>query len=103
MRLPAMFVAALTFTAWGGLAQAATGEEIIVAQKCNKCHTATTTKKAPSYASVATKYKGNANAAGILFKGLKVGGKMGDEDDHKKLEVSDDEIRAVVAAVLSSK
>jgi cytochrome c551/c552 len=52
---------------------------------------------------VAAKYKGNATASASLFKSLKAGGKMGDEDDHKKLEVSDDEIRAVVAVVLASK
>lgn len=103
MRLPTVLAAALALAAWGGIAHAATGEEVIAAQKCNKCHTATTTKKGPSYASVAAKYKGNANAPAILFKGLKAGGKMGDEDDHKKLEVSDDEIRAVVAVVLASK
>ena len=103
MRLPIVVAAALAFTALGGIAHAATGEEIIAAQKCNKCHTAKTTKKAPSYADVAAKYKGNASAAAILFKGLKTGGKMGDEDDHKKLEVSDDEIRAVVATVLAAK
>ena len=96
--LPALALAALH-----GGAFAATGEEVIAAQKCNKCHTATTTKKGPSYASVAAKYKGKPDAAATLFKGLKAGGKMGDEDDHKKLEVSDDEIRAVVAVVLASK
>lgn len=103
MKLPIAIAAALAFTAWGGLAHAATGEEVITAQKCNKCHTAATTKKGPSYASVAAKYKGKPDAAATLFKGLKAGGKMGDEDDHKKLEVSDDEIRAVVALVLASK
>jgi cytochrome c551/c552 len=86
----------------GNLA-AATGEEVIAAQKCNKCHTAKTTKKGPSYADVATKYRGKPDAAATLFRGLKAGGKMGEEDDHKKLEVSDEEIRAVVAVVLSAK
>ena len=103
MRLPIALAAAVVITSWGGLVQAATGDEVIAAQKCNKCHTAKTTKKGPSYADVAAKYKGNANASAMLFKGLKAGGKMGEEDDHKKLEVSDDEIRAVVAAVLASK
>jgi len=103
MRLPIAFALVLACTASAGAAQAATGEEVITAQKCNKCHTAKTTKKGPAYADVAAKYKGNANASALLFKGLKAGGKMGDEDEHKKLEVSDDEIRAVVAVVLASK
>ncbi len=103
MKLPFTLLAALALTATGSSTFAATGEEIIVAQKCNKCHTATSTKKGPSYASVAAKYKGKPEAATMLFKGLKAGGKMGDEDDHKKLELPDDDIKAVVAAVLASK
>lgn len=103
MRLPIAFALVLACAASAGVAQAATGEEVIAAQKCNKCHTAKTTKKGPSFADVAAKYKGDATASASLFKGLKAGGKMGDEDDHKKLEVSDDEIRAVVAVVLASK
>jgi cytochrome c len=103
MKLRLAFLPVLALMALHGSSIAATGEEVIAAQKCNKCHTATTTKKGPSYASVAAKYKGNANAAAILIKGLKAGGKMGDEEDHKKLEVSDDEIKAVVAVVLASK
>ncbi len=103
MKLRFVFLPALALMALHGSSLAATGEEVIAAQKCNKCHTATTTKKGPSYASVAAKYKGKPDAAATLFKGLKAGGKMGDEDDHKKLEVSDDEIKAVVAVVLASK
>jgi cytochrome c len=103
MKLPTFLLATLALTALSAGAYAATGEEIIAAQKCNKCHTATTTKKGPSYASVAAKYKGKPDAAAILFKGLKAGGKMGDEEDHKKLEMSDDDIKAVVAAVLATK
>jgi cytochrome c551/c552 len=84
-------------------AGAATAEEVIAANKCTKCHTATTTKKAPSYAAVATKWAGKPEAATVLFKGLKAGGKMGEEEEHKKAEATDDEIKAVVAFVLSSK
>lgn len=103
MKLPTSLLATLALTALSASSYAATGEEIIAAQKCNKCHTATTTKKGPSYASVAAKYKGKPDAAAILFKGLKAGGKMGEEEDHKKLEMSDDDIKAVVAAVLATK
>jgi cytochrome c551/c552 len=35
-------------------------------EKCSSCHTATTTKKAPSFASVAQKYKGDAGAEAKL-------------------------------------
>jgi len=103
MKFRIAFLPAIALVALHGASFAATGEEVIAAQKCNKCHTATTTKKGPSYASVAAKYKGKPDAAATLFKGLKAGGKMGDEDDHKKLEVSDDEIKAVVAVILAAK
>jgi cytochrome c551/c552 len=103
MHQPFTVIAALAVAAACGSAFAASGDDIIAAQKCTKCHTATTTKKGPSYASVATKYKGKPEAATLLFKGLKAGGKMGDEDDHKKLEVPDDDIKAVVAAILAAR
>lgn len=95
--------AAIAAVALSGTAFAGSAEDVIAAEKCTKCHTATTTKKGPSYASVAAKYKGKADAATVLFKGLKAGGKMGEEEDHKKVAASDDEIKAVVAFVLASK
>lgn len=95
--------AAVLGLAFGSAAFAATGPEVIEAQKCGKCHTAKTTKKGPSFADVAAKYAGKPDAADKLFKGLKAGGKMGDEEDHKQLKVSDEEIKAVVATVLASK
>jgi cytochrome c len=103
MKLRIVFLPALALMALHGSPMAATGEEVIAAQKCSKCHTATTTKKGPSFASVAAKYKGKPDAAAAMFKALKAGGKIGDEEDHKKLEASDEEIRAVVAVVLAAK
>ena len=103
MKLPIALMATMVIAAASTGALAATGEEIITAQKCTKCHTATTTKKGPSYASVAAKYNGKPDAAAKLFKALKAGGKMGDEDEHKKVEGTDDDIKAVVAFVLTAK
>jgi cytochrome c len=82
---------------------AGSAEDIIAAEKCSKCHTASTTKKGPSWASVATKYKGNAEAPNKIFLQLKNGGKVGDEDDHKKVAASDADLKAIAAIVLSSK
>ncbi|HYJ99150.1 MAG TPA: hypothetical protein VEX14_13905 [Burkholderiaceae bacterium] len=45
-----------------GPAFAAPADDIIAKEKCGSCHTASTTKKGPSWASVAEKYKGNAAA-----------------------------------------
>ena len=56
MKLPIAIVAAVASLAIGGVANAATAEDLIAANKCAKCHTATTTKKAPSFASLAEKY-----------------------------------------------
>ena len=83
----------------GSSAYAGPGEDLIAAQKCIKCHTATTTTKAPSFVSIATKYKSDAAAAGKLADMLKTGGK----DDHDKMTGSDADLKAVVAVVLSSK
>ncbi len=85
---------ALSSTAFAGPA-----EDLITANKCSKCHTATTTKKAPSWASVAEKYKGDPKAEAKLVEMLKTGGK----DDHTKVAASDADLKAVVGVVLSSK
>ena len=78
-------------------------EDIIEQNKCHKCHTATTTKKAPSWASIAEKYKAKPDAADMLFKELKAGGKVGGEDEHLAIKASDADIKAIVQIVLSSK
>ena len=92
-----MFAAtALTFA---GDVLAGPAEDLIAANKCSRCHTATTTKKAPSWASIAEKYKGDAAAEGKLVNMLKTGG----PDDHNKIAASDADLKAVVAIVLASK
>lgn len=88
--------AATAFTAptWAGPA-----EDLMAKAKCSKCHTATTTKKGPSFADVAAKYRGKPDPTAQLVDMLKTGGK----DDHEKLAASDADIKAVVSTVLSSK
>lgn len=103
MRLSHTIIAALATVAIGGPAFAGSAEDIIAKEKCSKCHTATTTKKGPSWASIAEKYKGNSEAANKIFLQLKNGGKVGDEEDHKKVEASDADLKAIAAIVLSSK
>jgi cytochrome c len=89
--------------AFAAPAFAGSAEDIIAAEKCSKCHTASTTKKGPSWASIATKYKGNAEAPNKIFLQLKNGGKVGDEDDHKKVPASDADLKAIAAIVLATK
>lgn len=100
--LPALAASAL-FLAFSTPTFAGPGEDLAAAQKCNKCHTAKTTKKGPAWSEVATKYAGKADASDKLFTYLKTGGKMSDGDEHKKVEASDADIKALVAVVLSSK
>lgn len=103
MRLPLAITAAFATVALAGPAVAGPAEDIVAKEKCNKCHTEKTTKKGPSWASVAEKYKGNADAPNKMFLQLKNGGKVGDEDDHKKIVASDADIKAVVQIVLTTK
>jgi cytochrome c551/c552 len=100
---------ALALAAFGLVTTAYAGpaEDIIAAEKCSKCHTATTTKKGPAWASLAEKYKDKPEMPAKLLNMLKTGvplsGKTGEDDQHKKLSASDADIKAIVAIVLSSK
>jgi len=86
-----------------GPAFAGSAEDIITKEKCSKCHTASTTKKGPSWASLAEKYKGKADAPDKLLNFIKTGGKTADGDDHKKVEASDADLKAIIQIVLTSK
>ncbi len=103
MKLTLAIAAAFATAALAGPAFAGVGEDLATKEKCNKCHTDKTTKKGPSWASVAEKYKGKADAPEKMFLQLKNGGKVGDEDDHKKVVASDADIKALVQVVLSTK
>jgi len=78
---------------------AASPEELIEKNKCGRCHTAKTTAKGPSFASIAARYKGQADAPAKLVQTLKTGG----SESHDKLAASDAELKAVADLVLSSK
>ena len=85
--------------AFSGAAFAGAAEDIIAKEKCSKCHTEKTTKKGPSWASVAEKYKGDAGAEAKIVVMLKTGGK----DDHNVVKASDADLKAIAAIVLSTK
>lgn len=99
MKLYATLVAAFAATIIAGPAFAGAAEDLIAKGKCSKCHTATTTKKAPSWASVAERLKGNPNAEAEIVEFLKTGGKV----DHDVIKASDADLKAIAAIVLSSK
>lgn len=99
MKLPFTIAAAFVTGALAGPVLAGSAEDIIAKEKCSKCHTATTTKKGPSWASVAEKYKGKPDPTAALVEMLKTGGK----EDHKTVAASDADLKAIVQIVLSSK
>lgn len=99
MKAPFALAALLATLALSGTAFAGPAEDLVAKEKCSKCHTATTTKKGPSWASIAEKYKGKADAEAKLVDMLKTGG----PDDHNKVAASDADLKAVVALVLASK
>ncbi len=103
MKLTLAIAAAFATAALAGPAFAGAGEDLAAKEKCNKCHTDKDTKKGPAWKSVAAKYQGKADAADRIFLQLKNGGKVGDEDDHKKVVASDADIKALVQVVLTSK
>ena len=74
-------------------------DDLIAKGKCGSCHTSTTTKKGPSWASVAQKYKGDASAEGKIVEMLKTGG----ANDHNKVAASDADLKAIAAKVLATK
>ncbi|MEP7300129.1 MAG: c-type cytochrome [Caldimonas sp.] len=99
MKLPLVIAAVFATVAFASPVFAGPAEDIIAKEKCSKCHTATTTKKAPSWASVAEKYKGKPDAVAAIVQMLKTGGK----DDHNKVAASDADLKAIAAIVLSTK
>ena len=99
MRKLPFTIAATALVAFAGAAFADPADDLITKNKCHSCHTATTTKKAPSWADIAKKNSGDAGAEAKLVEFLKTGG----AEDHKKLAAPDDQIKAVVQKVLASK
>lgn len=99
MKHALFLVASLGLTVPAGSALAGAGDDLIASNKCSKCHTATTTKKGPSFASIAEKYKGKPDAMATLVDVLKTGGKV----DHGMVKGSDADLKAMIEVVLSSK
>ena len=103
MKLLITTLAAFALVTTSAAAFAGAAEDLIAANKCSKCHTATTTKKGPSWASLAEKYKGKPEVEAKLVEMLKTGGKTPEGDDHNKVTASDADLKAIVNIVLTSK
>lgn len=93
----AMLVGSLTLAS--GVHAEGRGAQLIAANKCSMCHSV---KKAPAeltFAAIAEKYKGQADATAKLVDLLKTGGLA----EHDKVAASDADLKAIVAVVLASK
>ena len=65
---------------------------------CLACHDIDKKKVGPAYKDVAAKYKGNSEAPAMLAAKIKEG-----KGGHPKINKSDDQIKAAVAAALAAK
>jgi cytochrome c len=95
---------------WGGALMAAdvdasAAEALAKKSGCMTCHSVAQKKAAPSYKSVAEKYKGKADAEATLYKHLTTNPKVmvdGKEEVHDSLKTKNEaEVRNVVKWVLS--
>lgn len=73
---------------------------------CFKCHAFDKTKKGPSYKKIAGKYKGKeAEGETKMYKNLTTGPTVkledGTEEEHKKIEASEAETKALIKWLLT--
>ena len=92
----------IVLAASGGLlvsvtAQAATGEEVFKASKCDTCHAADTKKMGPSLKDIAAKYKDNKGAVDAIVAKMKEG------KGHPKSTATDDQLKQAVTYALTGK
>lgn len=88
--------AALTIALLAGIsvAFAQSAEDLLKAKGCLGCHDFDKKKVGPAYKDVAAKYKGDAQAEGMLVAKL-TGGK-----GHMKINASEAEIRTMLGRIL---
>lgn len=80
-----------------GAVFAQSGADVLKAKGCLNCHEADKKKVGPSFKDIAAKYQGDKGAGPGLAAKLK------DGKGHPKAAASDDEIKAAVQQVLSTK
>ena len=96
MRTVIVVVAAAGALAAGvGFAQS--GADVLKAKGCLNCHDTDKKKVGPSLKDIAAKHKGDKGAEGALVAKLK------DGKGHPKVAASDEELKAAVGNVLSTK
>ena len=110
MSLKNTWVIGALLAGWGGALMGAdvdtsAAEALAKKSGCMTCHSVAQKKAAPSYKSIAEKYKGKADAEATLYKHLTTNPKVkvdGKEEEHDALKTKNEaEIRNVVKWVLS--
>ena len=94
-----MRVTLLVFAAVGALAAGAVqAQDVLKAKGCLNCHEADKKKVGPAMKDIAAKHKGNKDAESMLVGKIKEG-----KGGHPKVAGTDDELKAAVKQVLSTK
>jgi cytochrome c len=103
----AMAFASLSFSpmaAWS--VDAASAEQLIKDNKCNKCHTNDRKKDGPAYRDVAAKFKAEPDAQEKILHHLTAGEMVklpdGHQEKHKKIKTPDDAALKNVAQYILS-
>jgi cytochrome c len=87
-------VAAAVLTA-GGVAMAASGEEVVKSSGCLNCHAVDTKKMGPAFKDVGAKFAGKKDADVVAaIKAAK---------PHSSLKASDDDLKSVAGWILTLK
>jgi cytochrome c len=80
-----------------GAALSQSADDLLKSKGCLGCHDFDKKKVGPAYKDVAAKYKGDAQAEGMLVAKLKEG------KGHMKINASEAEIKTLVGRVLATK
>ena len=92
-----VFVVTAAAALAAGVSFAQSGADVLKAKGCMNCHDNDKKKVGPAYKDVAAKYKGKKGAEGELVAKIKEG------KGHLKIAATDDELKAAVKQVLSTK
>jgi len=87
-----------------GFARAETAQVLLERYKCNYCHSAAEAGTGPSFAEIAAKYRGNANAVGLLTAEVRKGAHGGGPwhmPPHPEISAAD--ARTMIRYILSVK
>ena len=97
------FIALSALVCVAAPAAAQDGAALVQKYNCGMCHAATPNGIAPTFASVAAKYKGKAGAAATIVGVIKNGGHGGGAVSMPATAVSDADAKAMAAYILAAK